>query len=872
MEMETKPHFADRVVDAASRSPWKTLLIALAVLVACVSYTWPLELRTDLLELLPRDSPGFKALEHQWGRVGGGSSLTVIVTSPDRAQNEKFIDALTEKIELAVATERSCRAKCAATDASCAAACGGDRIAYVESNSKALRAYFEANKWLYADLKDLEKAEADLDWNIATKSGLVSDLSEPEPAADNVPAAGAGGAVAPAAAERPKDALGLKAAVKKWDDARTRHDSYPTGYFASPDGTVLGMRVMANTKLGGSGGDLVLQEVQKMVSALEPSKFQPQMQIGYTGDIASASDEKSAIMGEAVWATIVVFLVIMGGLVFYYRSVWALPIIIAPALLGVAVAYAFAKHAFGYINISGAFLGAIILGNGINYPIVLLSRYQDFRGRGIAPDVARRAAVANAFRAELVGACVASIAYGSLAITHFRGFSQFGMIGFVGMLLVWLAIVPLVPAMLVLIERLQPHLPAWLRDRPIVILADGSRSRSIRAIAGLTTRHPWWFLAGGAVLFVVSASHIPRYLKDPWEYDFGKLGSKSSDKKGAGLWNQKADLAFGQGYHLAGAVMLADTVEQVPALKKQMLENDANDPQGRLLEDVTTVFDMLPGTPEEQQRKLEVLDDIRSKLTPRVIATLSEEDKKIVERARPPETLRVLGAKDLPEMILRRFTEANGTVGSLMYVKPRFGVSPSHGRTALRLSKTTDNVRLPDGTVVMTASRSTIFAEMINSMRHDGTLISAVAFGAVSLVVLFASRSKRSVFAVLFSLVFGVVMLIGGASYMNAKINYINFIAIPITLGIGCEYPFNIADRTRLLAGDVASAVKRSAGAVLLCSFSTTVGYASLLLSDVQSLQSFGELAVFGEIACVFAAVFFLPSLLTVLGSRKHEA
>ncbi len=51
------------------------------------------------------------------------------------------------------------------------------------------------------------------------------------------------------------------------------------------------------------------------------------------------------------------------------------------------------------------------------------------------PDVARREAVWNAFRAELVGSTVASIAYVSLTVTRFRGFSQFGMIGFVGMLL-----------------------------------------------------------------------------------------------------------------------------------------------------------------------------------------------------------------------------------------------------------------------------------------------------------------------------------------------------------------------------------------------------------------------------------------------------
>ena len=117
-------------------------------------------------------------------------------------------------------------------------------------------------------------------------------------------------------------------------------------------------------------------------------------------------------------------------MVLFYRSLWALPIIALPALLGVGFAYSFAMARYGYVNTVGAFLGAIILGNGINYPIILFSRYQEFRARGMAPEVARREAVWNAFRAELVGACVAAIAYGSLGVTRFRGFSQFGAIGF----------------------------------------------------------------------------------------------------------------------------------------------------------------------------------------------------------------------------------------------------------------------------------------------------------------------------------------------------------------------------------------------------------------------------------------------------------
>ena len=136
------------------------------------------------------------------------------------------------------------------------------------------------------------------------------------------------------------------------------------------------------------------------------------------------------------------FLLIVAGVIWFYRSPWPLVVIAVPAILGVGCAYAFAYFRFGYVNTTGLFLGAIILGNGVNYPIVLLSRYREFRARGQEPEDARREAVQNALRAELVGACVAAIAYGSLTVTDFRGFNQFGWIGFVGMMLVWIAMIP----------------------------------------------------------------------------------------------------------------------------------------------------------------------------------------------------------------------------------------------------------------------------------------------------------------------------------------------------------------------------------------------------------------------------------------------
>src|SRR5262249_32154332 len=148
-----------------------------------------------------------------------------------------------------------------------------------------------------------------------------------------------------------------------------------------------------------------------------------------------------------------------------------------------------------------------------------------FRARGQEAAQARRGAVWNAFRAELVGACVGAIAYGSLVVTRFRGFNQFGMIGFVGMLLVWVSMIPCVPALIVVIERIQAALPIWLRDPPLKVRDDGSQGAVTRVIANATERWPYVFLTVTAVLTIVCAWKLPTYLRDPWEYDFNKLGS-----------------------------------------------------------------------------------------------------------------------------------------------------------------------------------------------------------------------------------------------------------------------------------------------------------------------------------------------------------
>ncbi|KYF81847.1 RND transporter [Sorangium cellulosum] len=847
------------LVDFSGRRPWLVIGLAIAAMAGLWTYASRLELRTELRELLPSDSPAFMAYERQARRVDGGAQLIVIAESPDRGANERFIDALSEQLEEPLRhhpARAACLAACA--DDACRAACGPESlIRYVETGTKEARRFFDENKWLYASVRELEQADEAIELELALRSGLIEDLDAGE----------AGGASGGQAAGAPdKKGLSLDDTWAELQRRLKKIDEFPSGYFSTPDGRMVAIRIVSRSAgMGDRSAAQLLDDVTALVDRLGPAQFHPDMQVGYAGDIPNAIAEQKSLVSEAVWATAIALVLILAGVIAYYRSPWSLVVIALPTAFGASAGYAFATATYGYVNTVGAFLGAIIVGNGVNYPIVLLSRYRDFRARGMAADEARREAVVNAFRAELVGACVAAIAYGSLTITHFRGFSQFGTIGFVGMLAVWASIVPLVPATLVAIERVQARLPRWLRDPPPRVSEEGASGPAARLLARATKRWPVVILAVAPIVLLLAAWKLPAYLRDPWEYNFARLGSKSSQQKGAGSWSLKASEVFGGKMNVAGAMMLADTPEQVPAIKAQILANDAADPQGRLVADVATIADVLPGTPEEQRRKLEVLERIRSRLTPRVMRALSPEEQERVRLMKPPETLRVITPEDLPDLIRRRFEENNGVVGTVFYVKYKNDVSFSNGKNLLRMANTTGNIVLPDGTHVVTASRPTVFAEMIRSMERDGPLATAASFLAVSVVVVLATGSLLGSFTVLSSLVLGVLATAVAMAMLDVKINFLNFIALPITFGIGCEYPFNVFDRARLLGGDVSLALKRSAGPVALCSYTTVLGYGSLVFADNQALNSFGWVAVSGEIACVASALLFLPALLHVM-------
>jgi predicted RND superfamily exporter protein len=84
---------------------------------------------------------------------------------------------------------------------------------------------------------------------------------------------------------------------------------------------------------------------------------------------------------------------------------------------------------------------------------------------------------------------------------------------------------------------------------------------------------------------------------------------------------------------------------------------------------------------------------------------------------------------------------------------------------------------------------------------------------------------------------------------------FLDFVGIPLTFGIGVEYAVNLYERTRICGGNAAAGIRSAGGPVFLCSLTAIVGYASLVFADNRALQSFGGYAVGGEIAWILTAL-----------------
>jgi uncharacterized protein len=821
--------FLARLGDLQARRPWWFVAVAvLTMLPAGIAASY-LGFKADFAELLPDNKDSVLEMRRVAERLPGISTLTIVaqVDEPgDAAALESFVNALGPRLRRL----------------------GPDWVGAVDDGVREAREFLRQHELVYADVETIRQLHRDVlaryDHEVAKASGTL--LSEDD-------------------GSTPEDPHTLIDRLSRAASASNPTERYPGGYYRNQAGTMI--TVLVRTPVSGrQATEEFKRKVAEAVWEVNPARFHPSMRVRYTGDVITSAEEYDAIvrdLGEVgTWGVAGVLACVL----LFFLRIRTVLVLGATLAVGLSWSFGLTRFTIGYLNSSSGFLVSVIAGNGINYGIMYMARYIEARrDAGVPVRDAILVAHRDTWIPTLASSATAMLAYGSLMATDFRGFKHFGIIGSYAMLICWVTTYLFMPAMLAISER---FLPAFS--------SEGAGRHHMRGYYGvgfakLALRAPRAVTAVGALLAACSLVLAVRYLaRDPIEYDMTKVRNERRDSTAAGELSGEVDDIVGR-MGQDGMAIMTDRVDQVPLLETELAKRyDEAPANAKPFEQVVTIFSLLPS---DQEAKVPLVNEMRARLLKaRTRGFLSSEQWNELEPHVPSEEVHPIGIADLPEQLARPFTEKDGTRGRIVYIVPKSGFSIWDARYLMRWADSFRYTRLPTGEVIKGSGRAVVFADMIKTIGEDAPKAIAVsALGSV-LVILVAFRGHRHAWGVFVPWLLGVLGLFAFLRLADAKLNFLNFVAIPITIGIGAEYAHNLMQRYRIEGPEnLYRVVAETGGAVVLCSLTTTIGYLALLLSINKGIVSFGLAAAVGEVACLLAAVLVLPGFLAWKGRRARS-
>ncbi len=804
-----------------------TLALLVAIPAAWRTATLYRHLRSDVEELLPRDAPSVVAIEELRRRMAGLQYLGIIVEvpEPDRLPaGERFLEDLAARVRRYPKSE----------------------VSDVRVGFAAERTFVERHAGSLIALDDLksirERIEARLHWEYAKKTDTLLDADEPAPALD------------------------FADIEKKYAGELGGGDLEGNRFSNRKLGLTLMLIEVGGFSTSAAQSAALIHKVEGDMQALGGTEaYAPGMHVGLTGDVAISAEEMAALVQDLTLSSALVIVVVLLAIILFYG--WTRSIVALFLPLALAAVYAFGLASLPpfritELNSNTAFLGSIIIGNGINFGIIQLARYLETRRQGKTVQESLEVALWGTRWGTLSAALAAGVAYASLVAMQFRGFRQFGVIGGLGMLFAWGTTVLLMPPLLAWLDRGR-HAPRVYRHT----------GQLMGGIARAVERRPAVYVGVAALLTLGAIWEVRKFGRDRLEYDFSQLRRRDTWKDGEGFWGKKMDTLLGR--YLTPTVILTDSDAEARAVTARLRDEASHPPLGSMIASIRTWDDVVPPDEAAKQAELAV---VRRKMTPNIRSNMTATDRQKLNRLigteSAPTATAAIRADEVPDVITRGLRERDGAVGRAVLVYPNPAESWWRGETiATFVKKLREAARAPvalGGRPGRVAGGPALSFDIISSMERDGPLASLLAFLGVVVTVLLIFRRGLATPFVIGSLIVAVAWLLAVTMKLGIKINFVNFIAFPITFGIGVDYAVNVMARYLRDGGkDVVAAVRGTGGAVGLCSLTTIVGYSSLLVAQNVGLFLFGLLAVFGEICCLTTAVVVLPAVLMLVRPRS---
>ncbi|HTP26270.1 MAG TPA: MMPL family transporter [Anaeromyxobacteraceae bacterium] len=805
-----------------ARRPGAFVAAAVAIAFASGALALRLTLKTGFDQLLPQDRPSVVELHRLSGRIAQGSRISIVLEGDDRAALRRVSGAIVREIE-------------------------AEKPRWLVEASNGVhpaRDFLRPRLALFADEQRLASLRDELEeaWRKSVMAGSGLDLG-----LESAPPL-------PSFAEMKSKLLPSGGAI---DDVV---EKYPDGFFEAAGGRALAVLIRTSIPSGElEASRSALEQVKEAASRVQCRVGRLGVRIGYAGDLVTGLSEYGAVRSDLTGVGLVGVSMVLAIVLLFFMRFRVLVALGATIAMGLALTFGMTKITIGHLNVATAFLISIVAGNGINAGIIYSARYLEARRSGSGAAAAVHLATTATWLPTFGAAVAAAAAYGSLGMTSFLGLKHFALIGGGGMLLCWAVTLAVTPPLLLLAERVRPARSEWKGARR-------GKTRLLRG--GLRLGVPFAALAGHSPVFVTllgvaitlgGAVLSVRYVSgDRMEYDARRIENDLSGAKELHRLSSLAREALGTNLE-SSMVVVADRLDQVRPLKAALEAKRDAAVGEKPFETVHSIYDFVA---PEQGVKLPLIRDIARILRKaHQRGRISSEEWERLSPILPPAGLAPYGLEDLPDAVARPFSERDGTRGCVLFVEPTAGADEDDVRYLMRWADALRETSLPTGEKIRGAGRPVLLADMLQSIMRDVPVVLGASLLLTILAVMFTFRKGQLSLFVVGSLLAGMAWLVGLLDLFDVKLNFLNFVALPVTFGIGVDYALNVVQRWTSGEG-VRSTLVNTGGAVALCSMTTTLSYLALLRSVNRAVRSLGLVAVLGEACCLTAALVFLPAAL----------
>ncbi len=779
---------------------WLVILLAAVATIAGVNWSRQLRLESDLATLLPSDYESVKTIERIRETVGGQGNIRIVLESPNFEKLRSFADTLAAKFY-------------ASSD-----------FNFVDYKNDV--AFYKRNALLFLEQDELDSLKTAIEDKINYEKQKLNPFYIEDLFGDDGASSG-------------------DVDLEKWEEKYRGKE--PTEYYLNADSTVLVMDVYpagATTSL--NDVKIMFEKTRALVEQANPQSYDPLLQVYFGGNIKNRLDEYEVvskdILGTGYYGFTGVFLLIL----LYFRRIMAAVLITIALAMSISWTFGITYLVIGQLNTITGFLFIILFGLGIDYGIHALSRYSESRRAGASLDEALALWVGPTRRALATSAFTTMAAFLSLLLMDFKGFSELGFISGVGILFAFTTMVVLLPALVVLSEKL-----GVLKFKPA----------PAKIAAKLEAGRPFPFskpIVYAALIITLLSIYALTQLQ--FEYDFSNLRVELPERQTVG---EKTRGIFELSE--SPAIALGDSkkdVDEIVAAVKKIIAADTLSPT---VDVVRSVYSFVP---ENQQQKLQTIAEIRRLVEEETEGILKGEDKERVEKLK--EYLQVdrpFTLEEIPEKIKRQFTTTDGELGNFALIYP--SVALRDGRNAIAFRDDIGKITTASGKTFYPSSSNIIFADMLSIMIQEGKLAVALTLSVVFLIVLLDFRSLRETALVLNPLLLGMFWTIGLMVLLGMKINFFNMVVLPSIIGIGVDHGVHLYHRYQEEGrGSLLFVLKSTGLAITMCTLTTLTGYSGLIMAHHPGLNSIGDLAIIGISSTFITAVLALPAMLQRLEKK----